>query len=248
MQLNFNHSGMRYTADLEAAIDISQGFGPEGDNPQAFHIGPAQLEPFRIGTFVGSVAQGSGANCEVIQFCAHGNCTHTECMGHITPERLSVNKLIKNGYYTTCLATVEPEEMSGDFVITSDVLAQAYLLQTDTLVVRTTKDFPLKGHNWSGSNPPYFTAEAMQFLISRGYKHILTDLPSVDREEDGGALSAHHAWWNYPAEPRLECSITELVVVPGTVPDGLYLLGLFFAPIESDAAPSRPVLYPVKAD
>ena len=88
---------------------------------------------------------------------------------------------------------------------------------------------------------------ALAWLADCGYTHLLTDLPSVDREEDGGALSAHHAWWNYPQNPRTNASITELIVVPTAAADGLYLLNLSFAPIESDAAPSRPVIYPLTA-
>lgn len=248
MELKFQHSGLWYTVDLESAADISQSFGPDGLNPGAFFIDSPSFEPFRAGSFVGKVASGGSANCEWIQFCAHGHTTHTECVGHLTPERNSVNKLIKSGYYTACLADVEPEIIAGDLVITADSLAQAYLLSTDAVVLRTVTEGSKAGRNWSGTNPPYFTADAMQFLVDRGFKHLLTDLPSVDREEDGGALSAHHVWWNYPAEVRSHCSITELILVPDSLPVGLYLLGLFFMPVESDAAPSRPVLYPVKAD
>jgi hypothetical protein len=52
-------------------------------------------------------------------------------------------------------------------------------------------------------------------------------------------------WWQYPANPRMHASITELIVVPENTQDGLYLLNLQFAPIESDASPSRPVIYPL---
>jgi hypothetical protein len=41
----------------------------------------------------------------------------------------------------------------------------------------------------------------------------------------------------------MHASITELIVVPEMLQDGLYLLNLQFAPIESDAAPSRPIVY-----
>jgi hypothetical protein len=39
--------------------------------------------------------------------------------------------------------------------------------------------------------------------------------------------------------------VTELAWVPDSVPDGLYLLDLQVPAFASDAAPSRPVLYPV---
>ncbi len=77
----------------------------------------------------------------------------------------------------------------------------------------------------------------------RGIKHLLIDQPSVDKEEDGGALAAHKAFWNIPKNPELHATITELIFVPDEVEDGLYLLNLQVAPMENDAAPSRPVLF-----
>jgi hypothetical protein len=83
------------------------------------------------------------------------------------------------------------------------------------------------------------------WLAQQGIKHLLIDLPSVDPEEDGGRLSAHHAFWNYPQQPRLDATITEMVYVPSTIADGLYVLNLQIAPLETDASPSKPVLYSI---
>ena len=46
---------------------------------------------------------------------------------------------------------------------------------------------PQEKQRWiySGSNPTYFEPEAIALLVNAGIKHLLTDLPSVDREEDG---------------------------------------------------------------
>jgi hypothetical protein len=59
-------------------------------------------------------------------------------------------------------------------------------------------------------------------------------------------MAAHKAWWCYPEQPRFDASITELIYVPEEIPDGFYLLNLQVAPVESDAAPSRPVLYSLR--
>jgi hypothetical protein len=80
-------------------------------------------------------------------------------------------------------------------------------------------------------------------MANNGIDHLLLDLPSVDREVDGGALAAHRAFWNYPENPRMKATITELIYVPSKVQDGQYFLNLQVAPIENDASPSRPVLY-----
>ena len=80
-------------------------------------------------------------------------------------------------------------------------------------------------------------------LREKGIDHLLIDLPSVDREQDNGQLLAHHAFWNYPEQTRLQSTITEFIYVPNEVADGMYLLNMQIAPFENDASPSKPVLY-----
>ena len=79
-----------------------------------------------------------------------------------------------------------------------------------------------------------------------GVKHLLLDLPSVDREEDGGALLGHKAFWQYPENARNNCTITELIYVPDRILDGDYLLNLQIASLELDVSPSKPLLYVIK--
>ena len=48
---------------------------------------------------------------------------------------------------------------------------------------------------WGGSNPAYLTAHAMAWLRGHGAQHVVVDLPSVDKEDDGGHLVAHRTFW-----------------------------------------------------
>ena len=57
---------------------------------------------------------------------------------------------------------------------------------------------------------------------SKEIKHLLIDLPSVDKEKDDGLLLAHHAFWNTLGELRLDATITEFIYVPNYVEDGTY--------------------------
>ena len=72
--------------------------------------------------------------------------------------------------------------------------------------------------------------------------HLLIDLPSVDREIDGGKLLAHNAFWQTGKELRRNKTITELIYVPDMLDDGYYLMDLQTIPLEMDASPSRPIL------
>ena len=73
-------------------------------------------------------------------------------------------------------------------------------------------------------------------------KHLLIDLPSIDREKDSGKLNAHKLFWGFPDTIRHGCTITELIYADPIIIDGYYLLNLQFAPFENDAT-SQPVLF-----
>ena len=85
-------------------------------------------------------------------------------------------------------------------------------------------------------------------MVECGIEHLLIDLPSVDREEDGGRLAAHKAFWQYPSpDIRTKSTITELIYVPNDVKDGYYLLNIQTAPFDLDASPSRPTVFPISS-
>src|SRR5690606_28481994 len=92
-------------------------------------------------------------------------------------------------------------------------------------------------YNYSNTHPVYFDDKLLQKLKENGIKHLLTDLPSVDAETDGGLMLAHKAFF----EGNHEATITELIFVPDNLSDGLYLLNLQISSIETDAVPSRPI-------
>ncbi len=96
---------------------------------------------------------------------------------------------------------------------------------------------------YSGTNPTYIEPALAHYLADHHIEHLLLDLPSVDREEDGGQLLAHHAFWQYPERTRRTSTITELIFVPDELKDGLYLLNLQITSLELDASPSKPILY-----
>lgn len=164
------------------------------------------------------------------------------------------------------------------------------VLADSALVIRTAPNaLHKRTTDYSGTNPTYLLPSLARWAVEHGVQHLLLDLPSADREEDGGHLQAHRAFWGLPPKaaaadaaagagaagaeafaaaapappavagagavggggssddgPRCSRTITELCFVPDAAPDGLYLLQLGVAPIELDAAPSRPVLFPLR--
>jgi kynurenine formamidase len=145
------------------------------------------------------------------------------------------------------VVTIAPEKSKYDFVISKKQLQ--YVLgnkKREALVVRTLPNTREKlTKQYSHTNPPYLLEEAARFLSEKGIAHLLIDLPSIDREDDGGELLAHKAFWDVDGTPRKQATITEFIFVPNTIMDGKYYLNLQLAPFENDASPSRPVLYQV---
>lgn len=249
MELDFQ--GISFATNGSAHEDLSITMG-EGHGSRAWYVDFIRLEVVRANGFLGSVAEGGAVNFRDVKFNPHGNGTHTECLGHISPEAHSVNELTIPILMPCLVVSVFPEARNGDQVITERELAisasQHWNTQTNlppAVVIRTLPNSASKlGRNWSNTNPPYFEVEAMRWLVERNVDHLLVDLPSVDREVDGGSLAAHHAFWTYPDNPRRQSTITELVFAPESLPDGRHILNLQTAAFDMDATPSRPVVIP----
>ena len=116
----------------------------------------------------------------------------------------------------------------------------------EALVIRTLPNLKEKrNRQYSETNWAYLLEDAMVFIREIGIKHLLIDLPSVDREHDGGKLLSHKAFWNFDGKRRMDCTITELIYVPNKVNDGSYIMNLQIASFENDATPSKPVLFKI---
>jgi arylformamidase len=246
------YGGVKMVADLGLPLDISLPLHSGPDQVQAWYVGPLVIEPVRTEHFTGSVKEGGSVNFRNISFNPHGHGTHTECVGHIAPEVFSINKALANYHFVSRLISLRPEKakkqapymLPSDNVITAEQLHEACGEDVpEALVIRTLPNTNKTSAVYSNTNPAYLTSEAATWLVKEGVKHLLLDLPSVDREDDGGELNAHHIFWNFPSNPRHDATITEMIFVADHIKDGLYLLNLAVAPFENDASPSRPVLY-----
>jgi kynurenine formamidase len=246
MHANIEYKDQQFTINLHQPIDISIAMNSGAQNPNAFSIQAPLFEPFKAGGFIGSVAAGGSVNCENLFINAHGNGTHTECVGHISRERITIHQVLKQFFFLAQVVTVAPQQVNGDYVVMLDAVEPFLHPLIDALVIRTTPNTTAKlSAVYSGNNPTYLQPELCAYLRNKGVKHLLIDLPSVDREEDGGALLAHHAFWNYPESPRMDATITEMAYIPDEVADDIYVLNLQIASLQTDASPSKPVLYKV---
>jgi kynurenine formamidase len=247
MVTKITHKCKSYIADLSKPIDISIPLRTGDENVNAWYVNPVTIEPVRMGDWVGDVKQGGSVNFRNITFNPHGNGTHTECVGHISKQRITINEVLKQFMFLAQVITVIPQLINGDFVLVLKDVEPFLHPLVDALVIRTlpNDNDKLVAH-YSGNNPAYLQPKLCTFLRKSGVKHLVIDLPSVDREEDSGALEAHHAFWNFPEAPRLDSTITEMAYIPNHIEDDIYLLNLQIASLQTDASPSKPVLYKIE--
>ncbi|QQG29154.1 cyclase family protein [Pectobacterium carotovorum] len=231
------------------------------DNPiNIYGIAPASGEPLHYGSCVASVSEGGSCNATSINLVPHCHGTHTECIGHILEGEYHVAELLFEPFMAATLIRVPLQFIENvkdgynasaqkkDLVITRAAIDDALALMTSdylqALVISTSVP------DWlpEGESAPYFTHQAMERIVALGVRHLLVDIPSIDRLHDGGRMDNHRIFWGVSygtiMEPaRVDCSVTEMIQVPQELPSGHYFLSIHLPDISGDALPSMPVLF-----
>ncbi len=270
MKLAIQISNQLYQVDTEQPIDLSIPLYFNGEQPNAYSAPPAAAKTFETGSFIADTRRGGSCNVEEYRLIPHCNGTHTECVGHIALERISIHSVLKNTFIPSTLITVSPIDATdtneacrpnakaGDLLLTKAalerILRNANSGFLEGLIIRTLPNESSKKHRKYGEPPPpYFTIAAMQFINGLDVQHLLVDVPSVDRTADEGRMTGHHVFWNVPVGSHRVApdnhslkTITEMIFVPNEVEDGSYLLNLQIPGFVADAAPSRPLIFPFK--
>ena len=247
MKAIIQYNSKKYQIDLSQPLDISITMRASKSNVNAWYVDAPKIEPVKDGEWIAAVTEGASVNFNTIYFNPHAHGTHTECVGHITEKVHSINQNLKQFFFLAEVITVAPEKLKGDFVISKKQIQLALgNKKRDAVVIRTLPNMKDKlSKQYSNTNPTYLLEEAAEYLKTKGVKHLLIDLPSVDKEKDEGKLLAHHAFWNTKGKVRMDATITEFIYVPNKLKDGCYFLNLQIAAFENDATPSKPVLYKI---
>jgi len=259
-------AGQNWTADLSEGTSLAIPLDFANLQPNCFGTLPARREPWRSRGFVGSTQDGGSCNVDFVQLIPHCNGSHTESIAHITHESIWISEIAPSGLLLAQVVSVTPtrwkdsEEVYSDWagsedkVITASSLRDVMQRGIQALILRTLPNHPSKRiRDWSSPPPaPYLTLDAVRLLVASGVNHLLLDLPSLDRGEDGGQLISHHEFWQVAPLSRLvgpvarrSATISEMIFVPDSVSDGLCLLSLQVAAWQTDAAPCNPIVYPL---
>jgi kynurenine formamidase len=247
MIATIQYNSRKLQIDLNHPLDISMPLRASKSNVNAWYVDEPKIEPAKDGEWVASVKEGACINFNNISFNPHAHGTHTECVGHITEKVHSINDNLKRFFFLAEVITVAPERLNGDWVISKKQIQFALgNKKRDAVVIRTMPNTRDKlSRQYSNTNPTYLLQDAAVYLREKGVKHLLIDLPSIDKENDDCELLAHNAFWNTNGKLRMDATITEFIYVSNKVDDGAYFLNLQIAPFENDASPSKPILYKI---
>jgi arylformamidase len=254
-----------FQIDTEKPLDISIPLDFNHSQPNIYGVKNASASAYEDEHFIGDTRRGGSCNFENITLNPHCNGTHTECVGHITHERFSINECLQDSFLLANLITVLPEnalESAETYAVKFDETDKLITRKSmengkwkmenaEALIIRTLpNDLSKKSRDYSAQNPPFFSTEAMQFIVEIGVKHLLVDVPSLDKLHDEGKLSNHRIFWNVEQDScsinpqtNVNKTVTEMIYVDDSITDGVYLLNLQIAPFVSDASPSRPILF-----
>ena len=104
--MRFEADGRRFRADVGSPVSIAIPLDFTGAQPSCFDAPRAASRPLRVGPFVGDTRAGGSCNCEILTLAPHCNGTHTECVGHLTEDRVAVSECVAGGLCLARLVTV----------------------------------------------------------------------------------------------------------------------------------------------
>lgn len=252
--LRLQLGGHDCTADPACGVSLAIPLLFNGPQPAFFGATAAAATPLESSDFRGDTRFGGSCNVARLQLTPHCNGTHTECIGHITDDAVAVTDQLHGGWLPATLASLTPNNNIIDAGLIRTSLQRHPLPEMRrAFIIRTLPNGRDKlTRDYDAAPPPHITESAAMLLVEAGVEHLLVDLPSLDPMHDQGRLAAHRAFWGLPIGSRRladakrpGATVTELIYVPDKIADGYYLLDLQIPAFMSDAAPSRPIIYPL---
>ncbi|MDE2196128.1 MAG: cyclase family protein [Gammaproteobacteria bacterium] len=254
--LHFQAGDRHCTCDLARGVSLAIPLRFDGPQPNFFAAPAASAAPLQMEDFSGATRLGGSCNVGHYHLVPHCNGTHTECIGHVVDDPVALTEQLRPALLPATLVTIAPRHNIIDAALMKMSLQRHPLRELhEAFIIRTLPNSKekLARHYAAANPPPHIDVGAVALLVEAGVQHLLVDLPSLDPMHDAGRLAAHRAFWGLPAGSRRYTeaqrphgSVTEMIYVPDGVADGHYLLDLQIPAFMSDAAPSRPIIYPLE--
>jgi len=254
MEFTLIHNQKSFNVDLASATCLAIPYDYNGRQPNFYDVPKGEAKPLITEGFNGQVNGTTGCDVMVINQNIHCTGTHTECAGHIRNENIFIHNVLSPGFILTELISVTPVKWSEteesyhcpvdpeEWVITKEMIQRSEQTSTNGLVIRTLPNSEEKlTRTYKSANTPFFTTDSVEYINELGVCHLVVDLPTIDKYDDGGQLGNHHEF--FEEKPPFQKTITELAYIPESLNDGQYFMEIEIPAMQLDAAPSRPFLF-----
>ena len=180
MKLNVKIGEQDYNFSSNIYYDISIPLQFNGEQPNIYDVEGAESRAYEKDGFVGDTRRGGGCNFEKVSMITHCNGTHTECIGHLTHKRFSIQEQLKDSLIPASLISISPEKASHnsdqyepakeaeDWFISKQTLEEALVKHiagfNKALIIRTipNEDSKMK-RRYMEMEPPYFHLKRWRF-------------------------------------------------------------------------------------
>jgi len=257
MKIRFKNKD--YILDTNRSIDISIPVNfNTSNNPKFYDTSLPEVSYYHFNNVEYSLNEKGSCNVPIVKLNIHCSATHTESANHINNNAPLINELEISDFIYSKLISVNPvNNLKGenyhfdlndnDTFITKkelhSLLNNNISSDIKALIIRTLPNDVIKmNRNYNLDYHPFFTNDAILYLKDIGIEHIIVDIPSIDRYNDGGKLGNHHLFFK---NNEAISTITELVYISDDCIDGDYFINLGIINFGLDAAPSRPKLFPI---
>ena len=116
MKAQITIHNFKYEVDFSKGLDISIPLNFNGPQPNTYGVDKARAKAYKDLNFVGDTRVGGPCNFETYTFTPHCNGTHTECIGHITNERISILSSLNEEFIPSTLITVTTKKSSESYI------------------------------------------------------------------------------------------------------------------------------------
>ena len=261
MKIKIEHNNKLYQINSRDGISISIPMNFNDDNnPKFYDETNPKKEFYTYNDIEYNVNNNAGCNVPLVKFNVHCSGTHTETASHVFSDADSIGNLLDLNFLPAVLISLNPESnlddkyhstiTLDDRIISKEMLKESLASETefiDCIIIRTLPNSEdKKNKNYNNSSHPFLSNDAVCFLKDKGVKHIIIDTPSIDKYEDDGKLGNHKIFFLDGEGTPNNNTITEFIFIPNNCKDGNYFLNLGFPKFCLDAAPSRPMIYPIK--
>ena len=115
MKAKISFNTLDFEVNFSKGNDISIPINFNGEQPNTYGVDIATSKPYQDGQFIGDTRKGGPCNFETYSFTPHCNGTHTECIGHITNERVSVLTSLDQEMIPATLVSVTPRNTTENY-------------------------------------------------------------------------------------------------------------------------------------